>query len=125
MCFFILIYMIKNKPFIVNFKVKNVNKIVVSTEDSVSHWGIHLKPIGENILPNDFTILIWLRGGFENYDHETPIGLKKFMKWSDVYKLLKIQPSTIINLSLITPDASLQLIIFLFAKILYILYSVA
>ena len=43
-------HMIKNKSFVVNFKLKSVSKIEVSTENSVSHWGIHLKPIGQNIL---------------------------------------------------------------------------
>ena len=76
----------------------NNSKILLKLDSSACHWSLALSPKSKNnILTNDFNLLVWIMA--ENYSdvNENPIGLKKIMNkklfpkkitWQDVYDFL-------------------------------------
>ena len=76
----------------------NNSKILLKLDSSAAHWSLALKPKSKNnILTNDFNLLVWIMA--ENYSNvnENPIGLKKIMNkklfskkitWQDIYDFL-------------------------------------
>ena len=70
------------------------NKIKISTDSSLFHWGYTIIPISkDNILSSSITLLVWIRGeDIKLWTSENPIGLKKIMNkatWLDVYRFLR------------------------------------
>jgi hypothetical protein len=76
----------------------NGSKILLKLDQGCSNWSLELIPkTKNNILTDNFNLLVWIR--YENYSNinENPVGLKKIMNkelfskkinWKDVYNFL-------------------------------------